>query len=186
MELYPPFQKPEIPVKVAAPVKGFSTDSMDPEDWTYPERYRVKREFLRSMGPHGLYAYCALQQAIADAGLSETEISNDETGLFAASAGSPHLLTYFVQKMNTQGVMKCSPLGIVASIAGTVQFNLVAHFKIKGASTGFASACARRPTPSAMRMTKSPSAGSSGCSSSARRTEMWRRSFPSPACARSR
>src|SRR5690606_13509487 len=37
---------------------------------------------------------------------------------------------------------KCPPLGIVASIAGTVQFNLVAHFKIQGASTGFSSACA--------------------------------------------
>jgi 3-oxoacyl-[acyl-carrier-protein] synthase-1 len=142
MEAYPPFQKPEIPVKVAAPVKGFDTESMDPEDWTYPARYRVKREFLRSMGPHGLYAYCALTQAIADAGLSEGDVSNEDTGLFAASAGSPHLLTYFVQKMNTQGVMKCSPLGIVASIAGTVQFNLVAHFRIRGASTGFASACA--------------------------------------------
>lgn len=142
MELYAPFRSPDIPVKVAAPVKDFATDSMDPEDWTYPGRYRVKREFLRSMGPHGLYAYCAMQQAVADAGLEEADISNEETGLFAASAGSPHLLTYFVQKMNTQGVMKCSPLGIVASIAGTVQFNLVAHFKIKGASTGFASACA--------------------------------------------
>jgi 3-oxoacyl-[acyl-carrier-protein] synthase-1 len=38
--------------------------------------------------------------------------------------------------------MRCSPLGIVASISGTVNFNLVAHFKIKGASCGFASACA--------------------------------------------
>ncbi len=140
--VYPAFQKPDIPVKVAAPVRGFDTESMDPEDWTYPERYRVRREYLRSMGPHGLYAYCAMVQALADAGLSEADVSNDDTGLFAASAGSPHLLTYFVQKMNTQGVMKCSPLGIVASIAGTVQFNLVAHFRIRGASTGFASACA--------------------------------------------
>lgn len=139
---YPAFQKPEIPVKVAAPVREFAVESFDPEDWTYPERYKVRREHLRSMGPHGLYAYCALQQAIADAGLAESDVSNDETGLFAASAGSPHLLSYFVQRMHVQGVMRCSPLGVVASIAGTVQFNLVAHFRIKGASTGFASACA--------------------------------------------
>ena len=38
IEVYAPFQKPEIPVKVAAPVKGFQTDSYDCEDWTYPER----------------------------------------------------------------------------------------------------------------------------------------------------
>lgn len=44
--------------------------------------------------------------------------------------------------MRKLGVMRCQPLGIVASISGTVNFNLVAHFKIKGASTGFSSACA--------------------------------------------
>jgi 3-oxoacyl-[acyl-carrier-protein] synthase I len=142
MELYPPFQKPEIPVKVAAPVKGFQTDSTDCEDWTYPERYRIKREILRGMGPNSLYAYCAMLQAIEDARLTEADWSNDQTGLYAASAGSPFLLTYMVNRMHSHGVMRCSPLGIVASIAGTVNFNLVAHFKIKGASTGFSSACA--------------------------------------------
>jgi len=38
--------------------------------------------------------------------------------------------------------MRCQPLGVVACISGTVNFNLVSHFKIKGASTGFSSACA--------------------------------------------
>lgn len=142
IEVYAPFQKPEIPVKVAAPVKGFQTDSQDCEDWTYPERYRVKREILRGMCPNALYAYCAMQQALEDAKLSEADWSNDDTGLYAASGGSPYLLGHMIQKMHTQGVMRCSPLGIVAGIAGTVNFNLVAHFKIKGASTGFSSACA--------------------------------------------
>jgi len=142
IEVYAPFQKPEIPVKVAAPVKGFQTDSFDCEDWTYPERYRVKREILRGMGPNTLYAYCAMLQALEDAKLTEADWSNDDTGLYAASGGSPYLLGHMMQRMHTQGVMRCSPLGIVASIAGTVNFNLVAHFKIKGASTGFSSACA--------------------------------------------
>src|SRR5258708_33317825 len=47
-----------------------------------------------------------------------------------------------VNGMHQQGIMRCSPLGIVASISGTLNFNLVAYFKIKGASTGFSSACA--------------------------------------------
>lgn len=67
--LYPPFQKPEIPVKVAAPVREFATDSNDCEDWTFPARYSVKREVLRGLAPHGLYAWCAMQQAIEDARL---------------------------------------------------------------------------------------------------------------------
>jgi 3-oxoacyl-[acyl-carrier-protein] synthase-1 len=141
-ELYPPFQKPEIPVKVAAPVRGFSMDSTDAEDWTFPVPYTIKREVLRGMAPHGVYAWCAMQQAIADAGLDEKDVSNRDTGLYAASGGSPHLMGHMLHRMHTQGVMKCSPLGIVASISGTVNFNLVAHFKIKGSSCGFASACA--------------------------------------------
>lgn len=142
MELYPPFQKAEIPVKVAAPVKGFDLSSTDPEDWSFPPGYRLRRDVLRSLSPNSLYAYCAFQQAVADARLTEADLSNEDTGLYAASGGSPTLLTRLVNQMHAQGVMRCPPLGIVAAIAGTVQFNLVAHFKIKGASTGFSSACA--------------------------------------------
>ena len=147
-ELYPPFQVPEVPVhQVAAPVRGFSTDSIDPEDWTLPPGPTSirQRDILRGMSPHVVYAWCAAQQKRSrDAGLSEADISNPfNPGLYAASAGSPHILSlHGVQRMHTLGVMRCSPLGIVASIAGTVQFNLVAHFKIKGSSCGFASACA--------------------------------------------
>ncbi len=142
MELYPPFQKPEVPVKVAAPIRDFQTDSVDQEDWVFPARYRIKRELLRGMAPHGVYAYCAMQQAIEDAKLTEAEVSNPDTGLYAASAGSPFLLGYHLERMRKMGVMRCPPLGIVASISGTVNFNLVSHFKIRGASTGFSSACA--------------------------------------------
>ena len=84
------------------------------------------------MAPHGLYAYCAMLQAIADAKLAEADVSNDDTGLYAASGGSPHLLGHYLHRMNTMGVMRCSPLGIVASIAGTVNFNLVAAFQDQG------------------------------------------------------
>ncbi|MDQ5978830.1 MAG: 3-oxoacyl-[acyl-carrier-protein] synthase [Verrucomicrobiota bacterium] len=139
---YPPFQKPDVPVKVAAPIRDFQTDSTDQEDWVFPARYRIRRELLRGMAPHGVYAFCAMQQAIEDAKLTEADVSNADTGLYAASAGSPFLLGYHLERMRKVGVMRCPPLGIVASISGTVNFNLVSHFKIRGASTGFSSACA--------------------------------------------
>src|SRR5690606_34727641 len=94
------------------------------------------------MAPHGVYAYCAMLQAIEDAKLSSEDCSNADTGLYAASGGSPFLLGHYLERMRKFGPMRCQPLGVVASIAGTVNFNLVAHFKIKGASTGFSSACA--------------------------------------------
>lgn len=141
-ELYPPFQKPDIPCKVVGTVKGFNTDSTDPEDWQFPERYRIKRELLRSMAPNGLFAHCAMLQAVEDARLSETDVSNADTGLYAASGGSPFLTHHHHERLQKLGVMRCSPMGIVASIVGTLNFNLVAAFRIKGASCGFSSACA--------------------------------------------
>ena len=141
-ELYPPFQQPDIPCKVVGTIKDFNTDSTDPEDWTFPARYKIKRELLRSMAPNGLFAHCAMLQAVADAGLAEPDISNPATGLYAASGGSPFLTHYHNERLHKVGVMRCSPLGIVSAIVGTLNFNLVAAFKIHGASCGFSSACA--------------------------------------------
>ena len=141
-EVYPPFQKPDIPCKVVGTIKEFGIDSTDPEDWTFPARYKIKRELLRSMAPNGLYAHCAMLQAIEDARLAEADISNPGTGLYAASGGSPMLTHYHHDRLQRVGVMRCSPLGIVSAIVGTLNFNLVAAFKIHGASCGFSSACA--------------------------------------------
>ena len=142
MVVYPPFQKPDVPVKIAAPIRDFQTDTVEAEDWIIPARYSIKRDLLRGMAPHGIYAYCAMQQAVEDAKLTEADWSNPDTGLYAASGGSPFLLGYYLERMRKHGVMRCQPLGGVACISGTVNFNLVSHFKIKGASTGFSSACA--------------------------------------------
>jgi 3-oxoacyl-[acyl-carrier-protein] synthase-1 len=46
------------------------------------------------------------------------------------------------EKMDRRGVMACNPLAIVASIAGTLTFNLVAALGVRGSSTGLVSACA--------------------------------------------
>ena len=141
-ELYPAFNRPEIPCKVVGTVKGFFTDAVDQEDWRYPDTYSFKRELMRTMAPHGLYAHCALLQAIKDARLQEADVSNPATGLYTSSGGSPYLTNYHHNRVETLGVMRCSPFGIVSSIVGTLNFNLVAAFKIHGSSCGFSSACA--------------------------------------------
>ncbi len=141
IELYPPFQIDSSPVKVAGTVKEFETDSNDPEDWKFPGKEKVKVDALRTMAPHGLYAQCAVDQAIVDSGLSREEVSNERTGLFSASAGSMSNIHRNMDRLHRRGVMRCSPMGIVSSVAGTVNFNLVASLGIKGASLGFVSAC---------------------------------------------
>ena len=132
----------DSPVKVAGTVKEFEVDSPDPEDWIYPQKYLVPRATLRSFSPHVLYAWCALQQAIEDANLSEEDIQDPDSGLYTSSGGSMRSIHKHFEKMDRRGVMACNPLAIVASIAGTLTFNLVAALGIRGSSTGLVSACA--------------------------------------------
>ena len=143
IRVYPPFEKPGIAVRVAGAVPDFDVDSRDPEDWKLPsDMPPLKLEQLRSLAPHGAYAVCSTAKAIADAGLAPEQISSERTGMYTASSGSTANLYAHLDKMAKFGPRRCPPYGIVSSIAGTLNFNLVSYFKILGSSTGFVSACA--------------------------------------------
>jgi 3-oxoacyl-[acyl-carrier-protein] synthase I len=142
IEKHPELQADSSPAKVAGTVKGFDLESTDPEDWTYPSAYQVPRTVIRSFSPHVLYAWCAVRQAIEDSGLSDEDLSTPDSGLYTASGGSMRSIHKHFQKMDEHGVMACHPLAIIASIAGTLSFNLVAALGIRGSSSGFVSACA--------------------------------------------
>src|SRR4051812_19177485 len=86
------FENPNLPVKVAGTVKGFSFPTPNWRDWTWPDNFSVDRELIRGLAPHGVYAVCAVQQALAEAGLDPAALAGGDTGLFCASAGSPFLL----------------------------------------------------------------------------------------------
>ena len=72
IEYYPPLERSGVPVRLAGTVKGFTFPELRPDEWTYPEGYKIPREQLRSMAPNVLYAFCAMQQAIADAHCRQT------------------------------------------------------------------------------------------------------------------
>jgi 3-oxoacyl-[acyl-carrier-protein] synthase-1 len=140
---YEPFlEDDKIPISVAAPVPDFETSSTDPEDWTYPDEIRFRLEQLRGLSPNALYAHFALTRAVTDAQLELAEISGPRTGLYTASSGSAMLTHHNLARMKKFGPLRCSPLGIVASTAGTLNFNLAAAYKIRGSTSGFVSACA--------------------------------------------
>ncbi len=132
----------DSPVKVAGTIKEFDLDSTDPEDWIFPSHYRVPRSLLRSFSPHVLYSWCAMQQAIEEANLSQSDLGDRDTGLYTASGGSMRSIHKHFEKMDRRGVMACNPLAIVSSIPGTLTFNLVAGLGIRGSSMGLVSACA--------------------------------------------
>src|SRR5580698_10230908 len=70
---------PGLPVKVAGTIKGFAFPSPSWRDWTWPEAFAVDRELLRGLAPHGVYAVCALEQALADAYLGRAELGDGQT-----------------------------------------------------------------------------------------------------------
>jgi 3-oxoacyl-(acyl-carrier-protein) synthase len=134
---------PELPVKVAGTVKGFRVDSPSWRDWSWPSGPAIPKEILRGLPPHGLYGICAVEEALAHAGLRPSDLAEDPgTGLYCASAGSAMLLHHNLARMRASNGARGNPLGVVSSIAGTLNFNLAAHFRITGAVCGFVSACA--------------------------------------------
>jgi len=133
---------PGLPVKVAAPVRDFDVASTNTRDWSWPRGYDIPRETLRGLAPHGVYAFCALEQALADARLSPADLTDGGTGLFCASAGSAFLLHHHLAQSTAVNFDRGHPMGVVSSIAGTLNFNLAAHYHIAGPVTGFVSACA--------------------------------------------
>ena len=142
IERYDFFPGHDVPVKVLGTIKGFDTSALQWAGWTWPAGYRFSREVLRGMAPHGLYAVCAVEQAVADARLEPADLTDEQTGLFCASAGSPRLTRQFLNQMNDSHGARIPPMGIVSTIAGTLNFNLAAHLGIRGAVAGFVSACA--------------------------------------------
>ncbi len=134
---------PNLPVRLAGLIQDFDLESTSYRDWSWPAIYDIPRTVARSLPPHGVYAACAVLQALKRANLSAPEFEqNDDTGLFCASAGSARFMHHHVEQMREVAGERGNPLGLVSSIAGTLNFNLASFFKITGSVCGFVSACA--------------------------------------------
>ena len=103
----------------------------------------IDKRTLRFMGPGAAYAYIAMGQAIADAGLSEDDISNPRTGLVAGSGG-PSTSAMFAahQTVIEKGAPKrIGPFAVPKCMSSTVSANLSTAYKIKGINYSITSAC---------------------------------------------
>lgn len=129
-------------ISVAGIVRGFDFSAPTWAGWKYPAEYRIPKDLLRGLPPHGLYAYCAIEQALAQSGLTKGELSGPRIGLFCASAGSPRLMYQYIDQLRASKGRRGAPMGVVSTISGTLNFNLAAHYQIHGANLGFVSACA--------------------------------------------
>ena len=103
----------------------------------------VDKRLLRCMGPGAAYAYIAMQQAIADAGLEETDIVNPRTGLIAGSGG-PSTSSMFAahQTVLSSGSPKrIGPFAVPKCMSSTISANLSTAYRIKGVNYSITSAC---------------------------------------------
>ena len=103
----------------------------------------IDRKTLRFMGNAAAYAYIAMQQAIEDGGLQESDISNERTGIIAGSGGaSSENQVLSADILREKGVKRMGPYMVPRCMASTVSACLATPFKIKGINYSIASACA--------------------------------------------
>ena len=103
----------------------------------------VDKRALRFMGPGAAYAYIAMGQAIADAGLDDSTVSNIRTGLIAGSGGpstSAMLAAHDVVK-NTGATKRIGPFAVPKCMSSTISANLATQYQIKGINYSITSAC---------------------------------------------
>ena len=103
----------------------------------------IDKRDLRFQGPTASYAFIAMQQALADSGLTEAEYSNDRAGLIAGSGG-PSTSNLFIahQTVIEKGAPKrMGPFMVTRGMSSTVSACLATPFKIKGVNYSISSAC---------------------------------------------
>jgi 3-oxoacyl-[acyl-carrier-protein] synthase-1 len=102
----------------------------------------VDRRWRRFMGDGAAYNYLAMQEAIADAGLAESDVSNERTGLIMGSGGpSTKTLVLAADTAREKGPRKVGPFAVPKSMSSTNSATLSTAFKIKGVNYSISSAC---------------------------------------------
>jgi 3-oxoacyl-[acyl-carrier-protein] synthase-1 len=103
----------------------------------------VDKRVRRFMGDGAAWNYIAMNQAIADAGLTDAEVSNPRTGLVMGSGG-PSTRTLFqatTTVMEKGSTRRIGPFAVPKAMSSTNSATLATPFKIKGINYSITSAC---------------------------------------------
>jgi 3-oxoacyl-[acyl-carrier-protein] synthase-1 len=103
----------------------------------------IDRRQRRFMGDGAAYNYIAMEQAIADSGLEDSDVSNERTGLIMGSGGpSVKNVVTSVDALREKGSSrKVGPFMVPRAMSSTNSATLATPFKIKGVSYSITSAC---------------------------------------------
>jgi 3-oxoacyl-[acyl-carrier-protein] synthase-1 len=103
----------------------------------------VDRRAMRFHAAGTAWNHVAMEQAILDAGLSESEVSNERTGIIMGSGGpSAHMIVESADLTRTKGPKRVGPFAVPKAMSSTASATLAVWFKIKGVNYSISSACA--------------------------------------------
>ncbi len=103
----------------------------------------IGKRDLRFMGPGAAYNFIAMEEAIKDSGLEESDVSNPRTGLVMGSGG-PSTSNFFQAHkiVKEKGAPKrMGPFMVTRCMSSTNSACLATPFKIKGVNYSITSAC---------------------------------------------
>jgi 3-oxoacyl-[acyl-carrier-protein] synthase-1 len=102
----------------------------------------IDRKLRRFMGNGSAYNYVAMQEAIASAGLSESEVSDERTGLVMGSGGpSTSALVNAADTAREKSAKRVGPYAVPKAMCSTNSANLSTAFHMRGLSYSISSAC---------------------------------------------
>lgn len=102
----------------------------------------IDRKLKRFMGDGAAYNYVAMQQAIDDAELSESDVSNPRSGLVVGSGGpSTADIVEAADILRAKGIKRVGPYRVTRGMSSTNSACLATPFKIKGVNYSISSAC---------------------------------------------
>jgi 3-oxoacyl-[acyl-carrier-protein] synthase-1 len=103
----------------------------------------VDRRAMRFHGGGTAWNHVAMEQAIRDAGLEQSEISHERTGIIMGSGGpSVRAIVEAADVTRSKGPKRVGPFAVPKAMSSTASATLATWFKIKGVNYSISSACA--------------------------------------------
>ena len=110
--------------------------TLNPED-------SVDRRAMRFLGGGAAWNHVAMDQAIRDAGLEQSEVSNERAGIIMGSGGpSCRAIIEAADTARSKGPKRVGPFAVPKAMSSTASATLATWFKIKGVNYSISSACA--------------------------------------------
>ncbi|MEW5684048.1 MAG: beta-ketoacyl-ACP synthase I [Pseudomonadota bacterium] len=103
----------------------------------------VDRRAARFLAQGTAFGHIAMEQAIADSGLEESDVSNERTGLIVGAGGpSTKVIVEAAATAKERGPKRVGPFAVPKAMSSGASATLATWFKIRGLNFSISSACA--------------------------------------------